>query len=60
MKIFEGQEKFQNNKKPVAKPKRNCKRCNGIGYFYWEPSIKGGMFAYGNKVICPCVKVKSR
>jgi len=58
VKIFKGQEKLQESKKAVAKPKKNCKQCNGTGTFYWQPSISDGIFAYGKKVICPCVKAK--
>lgn len=62
MKIFEGQEKLEpNTKKRVKKPQKKCKRCNGTGSFYFEPTINSGrcnVFGRGNMVMCPCVKIK--
>lgn len=60
MDIFEGQAKLDNAKK-IAKPKRGCKKCNGLGYLEFQPTIRGrakSLFGPLSRVLCSCVKVR--
>lgn len=60
MNIFDDGRDLPNKPPMIKKPKKNCSRCNGTGYFLWQPTVKVKLncfFGKESNVMCPCIKL---